>query len=237
MNRNPRLSKIRRRIIGILMCLFLLMVLGISAWTAYTTKSLIKADLTTYHDTFTEKEVSEYRKIDPECIMVLGAAVYSDGTPSPMLKDRLDTGIALYKSGVAPKLLFTGDNGQEEYNEVDAMLHYALDRNVPKEDIFLDHAGFSTYESVYRANYIFRVRRMVVVTQTYHLFRALYACRSMGIEALGAGADQEQYKGKEMREIREILARDKDWLKWKIKPEPTFLGERIPITGDGSETQ
>ena len=154
-----------------------------------------------------------------------------------MLKDRLDAGIALYKAKVAPKLLLTGDNGQVDYNEVEVMLQYAVANDVPSEDIFLDHAGFSTYESVYRAKAIFEVKSMVVVTQRYHLFRALYGCRAMGIRALGAGADQESYRGKEMREAREVLARDKDLLKWIVKPKPTFLGDKIPITGDGIQTQ
>lgn len=179
----------------------------------------------------------EISRIDPDCIMVLGASVNPDGTPSPMLEDRLDAGIALYFRGVAPKLLLTGDNGQIEYNEVETMKNYAINAGVPEEDIFLDHAGFSTYDSVYRASYVFGVESMVAVTQDYHLYRTLYGCNKKGIEAVGVGADQEIYSGQEMREGREILARGKDFVKWLIKPEATFLGEAIPISGSGIVTQ
>ena len=212
-------------------------VFGVSAWITAQTEDQIVGALNSYDDIFTSEEVKAFKALKPECIMVLGASVLADGTPSPMLRDRLDVGLALYHAGVAPKLLLTGDNGQVEYNEVEAMLTYVNAFGVPKEDIFLDHAGFSTYESVYRAKAIFKVNRMIVTTQRYHLFRTLYGCRAMGIEALGAGADQQQYTGHEMREAREVLARDKDMIKWLIKPNPTFLGEEIPITGDGRETQ
>lgn len=221
-------------------------VFGISAWVAFVAEPQITAQFTSAGSSLSAEEAggdlsaeeaASLKALDPQCIIVLGAGVYSDGTPSPMLRDRLDTGIALYKAGTAPKLLLTGDNGQVEYNEVDVMLNYALDKGVPKEDIFLDHAGFSTYDSVYRANYIFGVEKAVVVTQTYHLFRALYGCNRMGIEALGVGADQDSYVGSRARELREVLARDKDWAKWILKPEPTYLGDEIPIEGNGTVTQ
>ena len=168
--------------------------------------------------------------------MVLGASVHADGTPSLMLKDRLDVGIELYKKGVAPKLLLSGDNGQVAYNEVEGMKKYAEEAGVKSEDIFLDHAGFSTYESVYRAKYIFEVESMIVVTQRYHLYRALYGCERMGIDSLGAAADQAVYRGQNYREFREVLARDKDLAKWIVKPDPTFLGDTIPISGTGIES-
>ena len=238
MNRyNSRISKKTRGLLGLLACLGLAAILGISSWIAYTTSSEIIAELSTMKDSFSTEEAEEFSALEADCIMVLGAGVYSDGSPTPMLRDRLETGVALYKAGAAPKLLLTGDNGQEEYNEVAAMLTYVLDKGIPEEDVFLDYAGFSTYESVYRAKAIFQVKKAIVVTQTYHLFRALYGCRRMGIEALGAGADQAIYSGSTSREIREILARDKDWAKWMIKPKPTYLGDEIPITGDGTVTQ
>lgn len=178
-------------------------------------------------------EVERLKSIEPECILVLGASVKADGTPSAMLRDRLETAIVLYRSGVASKLLLSGDNGQTIYNEVESMRRYAVNAGVPEEDIFLDYAGFSTYESVYRAQYVFQVKSMIVVTQKYHLYRTLYGCKKMGIDALGVSADQDTYSGQELREVREILARDKDCVKWIFKPEPTFLGEAIPISGDG----
>ena len=213
----------------------LILAVGFNVYTIKTTEDRIAAVYTQAGDTASDEELERLKSIDADCIMVLGASVNSDGTPSPMLKDRLDTAIDLYRSGAAPKLLLSGDNGQVVYNEVQGMKNYATEAGVPEEDIFLDHAGFSTYESVYRAKYIFKVESLIVVTQTYHLYRALYGCERMGMTALGAASDQDTYSGQEMREIREVMARDKDLIKWVFKPEPTFLGEAIPISGNGVE--
>ena len=171
-----------------------------------------------------------------QCALVLGCAVYADDEPSPMLKDRLDAGIALYKAGVVPKLLLSGDHGQEEYDEISVMYHYCLKEGVPEEDIFLDHAGFSTYDSVHRAQSIFKVERMIVVTQTYHEFRALYTADQLGIRAIGVSADQVSYPGAAYREVREVLARAKDFFKVMIKAKPVYGGEEIPITGSPDAT-
>ena len=214
----------------------ILLVVAVDLAVVKTTEDQIVVSFSSATDEATAEDVEKLRAIDPDCIMVLGASVRPDGTPSLMLQDRLDAAIDLYHAGVAPKLLLSGDNGQVMYNEVNTMKNYAVKAGVPEEDIFLDHAGFSTYESVYRAQYIFQVERMVVVTQTYHLYRALYGCNRMGIEALGAAADQEVYRGQEQREAREILARDKDFVKWMFKPHPTFLGEAVPISGSGIST-
>lgn len=202
-----------------------------------TTEDQIAASYDGTAASITNDALVEISRIDPDCIMVLGASVNPDGTPSPMLEDRLEAGIALYFRGVAPKLLLTGDNGQVEYNEVQVMRDYAINAGVPEEDIFLDHAGFSTYDSVYRASYVFGVESMVAVTQDYHLYRTLHGCNKMGIDAVGIGADQEIFSGQELREGREILARGKDFVKWLIKPEATLLGEAIPISGSGIITQ
>lgn len=212
-------------------------ILGANLFVIKSSEDSIKGRVDSDTDHISEQEIEDLKEINPECIMVLGASVKADGSPSLMLKDRLDLAIELYDAGVAPKLLFSGDNGQAMYNEVGAMKEYAVAAGVPEEDIFLDHAGFSTYESVYRAKYIFEVDSMVVVTQSYHMYRALYGCRRMGLDALGAASDQKMYRGQEMREIREILARDKDLIKWMAKPQPTFLGESIPISGSGITTQ
>jgi vancomycin permeability regulator SanA len=185
----------------------------------------------------TGSEASKTKTEKPDCIMVLGAQVKPDGTPSTMLADRLDTAIQLYKYGVAPKLLLSGDDGQIEYNEVTAMLEYAKVQGVPAKDIFLDHAGFSTYESVYRAQYIFGVKNMVIVTQRYHEYRALYIAQRFGIEVKGVSAVDKRYINQGFRDIREIMARDKDFFKCIVKPEPTYLGDKIDISGDGRVTQ
>lgn len=173
----------------------------------------------------------EAQKLGADCILVLGAGLKPDGTPNNMLRDRLDKGIELYKKGAAPKLLLSGDNGQQEYDEVNAMKEYVLKAGIPSEDIFLDHAGFSTYESMYRARDIFLVEKAIVVTQKYHQYRALYTARGLGVEGWGVVSEPRTYSGQKYRDIREILARDKDFVKMIIQPEPTYLGNTIPISG------
>lgn len=177
-----------------------------------------------------------YNKETADCIIVLGAAVYENGTLSDMLRDRLDYGIRLYKQGAAGKLLMSGDHGQENYDEVNAMKQYAIKQGVPSEDIFMDHAGFSTYESMYRAKEIFGAEKAIVVTQRYHLYRALYIAEGLGLSAFGVASDQNLYRGQTMRETRETLARCKDFVQTIFKPAPTYLGEAIPLMGSGDVT-
>lgn len=201
-----------------------LLVLGINLWVAGSVKDSI----------LTEEQASQLQEID--CIIVLGCQVRSDGTPSHMLEDRLKRGVALYNLGAAPKLLMSGDHGTEGYDEVDAMKHYAVDADVPSADVFMDHAGFSTYETVIRAKEIFEADKVIIVTQQYHLYRALYIARALGLEAYGVPADYRQYSGQFARDIREVLARVKDFGMSILQPDPTYLGEAIPISGSGELT-
>lgn len=176
---------------------------------------------------------SQLKEFGADCIMVLGAGLKDRETPSDMLRDRLDVGIALYKAGIAPKLLLTGDNGQTEYNEIHVMLKYAKEAGVPEEDIFCDHAGFSTYDSMYRASSIFQIEKSIVVTQKYHQYRALYIGDKLGLQTLGVASDQQAYSGSTYRELREILARAKDFFKVMLGSEAVLGGEAIPISGNG----
>ena len=171
-----------------------------------------------------------------DCILILGCGVRPNGEPSLMLRDRLDKGIELYEAGIAPKLLMSGDHSREDYDEVNAMKDYAMAAGVPEEDIFTDHAGFSTYESMYRARDVFAVKKLVIVSQRYHLFRAVYDARALGLDAYGDAAEDIAYYGQSLREAREILARVKDFFYCLAQPAPTFLGEVIPIWGDGTLT-
>ena len=174
--------------------------------------------------------------LNADCIIVLGAGVRADGTPSPMLKDRLLEGIALYELGVSDRLLMSGDNTKKGYDEVNTMKQYAIDHGVPSEHIFMDHAGISTYDSIYRAKEIFQAEKIIIVSQKYHLYRALYISDSLGVDAYGVSADPVIYAGQEFREIREIVARTKDFVKCIIKPPASILGEAIPVSGDGNVT-
>jgi len=180
------------------------------------------------------EQAAQLEEID--CILVLGCGVREDGAPSLMLQDRLEMGLALYEDGAAPKLLMSGDHSRTDYDEVNAMKNVALEAGVPSEAVFMDHAGFSTYESMYRARDIFCVERVIIVSQRYHLYRAVYNARQLGLDAWGVAAEDIAYVGHTMRETREILARAKDFLYCLLQPQPTFLGDMIPITGDGNLT-
>ena len=163
---------------------------------------------------------------DVDCIIVLGCQVRDDGSLSHMLRDCLMRGLELYDAGAAQKLLMSGDHGREDYDEVGAMKNYATENGVPSEDVFMDHAGFSTYESVYRAKEVFEADKVIIVTQEYQL----------GVEAYGVSADLNTYMGQSMRDFREVLARCKDFIMCIFKPEPTYLGEAIPVSGNGDLT-
>lgn len=172
----------------------------------------------------------------PDCILVLGAGVWGDGRPSRILMDRLDTGIDLYRSGVSGRLLMSGDHGRVEYDEVNTMKGYAVEAGAPASHVFMDHAGFSTYESMVRAQEVFAVQSAVIVTQEYHLYRAVYIARRLGIDAHGVVAGDESYPGLPYYKRREFLARVKDYFYVLLRPAPTYLGEVIPVSGDGNLT-
>lgn len=179
-------------------------------------------------------EATELEGVD--CILVLGCLVKNNGEPSDMLADRIRRGVELYKNGAAPKIIMSGDHGRTSYDEVNIMKQSAIDDGVKSSDVFMDHAGFSTYESIYRAKEIFGVKKMIIVTQDYHLYRALYIAESLGIEAYGVNADYREYWGQSKRDMREVLARCKDFATVIFKPTPTYLGDMIPINGDGDLT-
>jgi SanA protein len=221
--------------------LILLLMAGalLAATNYYVIKSGEKDIVATVDSSDISLDKSSIRMLqdlNPDCILVLGAAVSGD-TPSKMLQDRLDVAIALYQARVAPKILLSGDNGQVNYNEVVVMQKYVLEAGIPAEDVFLDYAGFSTYESMYRARDVFLVETAVVVTQKYHLYRALQIGRALGLEVRGVASDQEVYAGQDYRDLREIAARIKDVAQSILQPKPTYLGPEIPIDGSGEVTQ
>ena len=184
-------------------------------------------------DRIITEESEMIRSVD--CILILGAGIWKD-KPSPMLEDRLLQGITLYQKGFAPKIIMSGDHGRQDYDEVNTMKEFAIERGVKSEDIFMDHAGFSTYESIYRIQKIFEAKKIIIVTQKYHLYRALYIAKQFNIEAYGLASNPREYMGQAIREVREWLARDKDFFKCIYKPEPTFLGDTIPVSGNGDLT-
>ena len=186
----------------------------------------------------TNKRIVETKDIkdeDFDCILVLGAGIRK-GKPSPMLEDRLLTAIKLYNDGIASKILVSGDHEYNDYDEVNVMKNYLKDNGIPSEDIFMDHAGLSTYDSIYRAKMIFKVSKFVIVTQKYHLHRAIYIAKNIDMKAYGVSATKRNYVGQNKRNVREFMARIKDFFKCLVSPEPTYLGEVIPIKGNGDRT-
>ena len=212
----------------IFVVLGIVLLIGIAAvsLSVYMVKATEKNIFTA--DTFKNDEKAD-------CILILGAGV-KDGKPKPMLRDRLLTGIELYKSGAAEKIIMSGDHGRADYDEVNVMRAIALEQGVSAEDIFLDHAGFSTYDSVYRAKNIFGAENIIIVSQKYHLYRALYISEKLDVKAAGVSANLNTYGGQLKRDIREIIARDKDFFKCIIKPGAEIMGDKIPLDGDGSIT-
>ena len=202
----------------------LLSVLIVNSYVVNVTKDSI----------ITAEEAASY---NADCILVLGAGVREDGTPNHMLRDRLNTGVSLYISGASDRMIMSGDHSRKDYDEVNVMKNFAIEKGIPSNAIFMDHAGFSTYDSMYRAKEIFGVEKMVIVTQEYHLYRALYIAKKLGIDAVGVSTDKNiVYRGQELRDLREIAARYKDFFYTVFKPEPTYMGESIPVSGDGDIT-
>lgn len=167
--------------------------------------------------------VSGYSELltDIDYIVVLGAGIRR-GKPSPMLEDRLKTGISLYNNDISNKILITGDHMNDDYDEVTVMKNYLLEHGIPEEDIITDNYGISTYDSIYRVKNVYKSNKVVIVSQRYHLYRALFLSDNLDLESYGVEADLRYYYGQWYRGIREILARNKDFIKGIIKPKAVY---------------
>ena len=160
--------------------------------------------------------------------LVFGAGLRSNGEPSAILRDRVATGVGLYKSGKVDKLLMSGDNSQVDYNEVEAMRKTAVDMGVPDEDIVLDYAGFNTWDSCYRAREVFSLKEATLVTQRFHLPRALNACNYLKVKSIGVIADRSRYNTFN-NELREIPALMGNLFRILINDQPRFLGPKVNV--------
>lgn len=228
-NRKPmkKWQKTLLRIGWVLLC-----IIAVGIGSLFGVNAIVKG--TVDENILTVEEAAALQNVD--CILVLGCGVHDDGSPSDMLHDRLRRSVELYEAGAAPKLLMTGDHGRTGYDEVDAMKSFAVEAGISSENVFMDHAGFSTYESMYRAKEIFQAKKIIIVTQEYHLYRAMYIAEQLGMEAYGVSSNYRNYRGQDAMDTREVLARAKDAVTCIFKPEPTYLGETIPIWGDGNLT-
>ena len=168
---------------------------------------------------------------EADAVMILWSLVYSDGRLSDIVKDRADTAMEVYLSGKAQKILVSGDNGRKEYDEVRAIREYLLSEGIPAHDIFLDFAWFDTYDSMYRAQYIFDVQSLVIATQGFHLPRAVYTAQKLGIETVWVVADRHIYVRRTWFDMRESLARVKARGETTFGSRPKYLGAKVPIYG------
>lgn len=197
---------IRRYVLPVL-C-FCLMVGGLFGVLVATVSLGMKA--TEQEDIRSVSEMAELSAEQPfDCVLVLGAGLRPDGSPSDMLHDRVVMGVELHQALGGVPLLMSGDR-TGDYDEVTAMKKLAMSLGVQEDKILLDPQGYSTYESVLRAKEIYGVKRILIVTQEYHLYRAMYLAEALEVEAYGVSADLRSYSGQGKREVRELLARFKD---------------------------
>lgn len=169
-----------------------------------------------------------------DCIIILGAAVTESGVMSRVLEERVSMGAKLYNAGVSTRILASGDHSRENYNEVGAMKEHLINSGIDENVIFTDHAGFDTYDSMYRARDIFQAKKVIIVTQQFHISRAVFIARSLGLEAYGVASDVNYRYFRPKTELREIAARTKYVFDAIFKPKPKYLGEAIPIWGEAS---
>lgn len=210
------------KIITLLILIIILVVITLNIYVIESTKPLIK-------------NISNIDIENIDCIIVLGAGIRGEN-PSPMLEDRLLTSIELYEKNISNKIIVSGDHGRTNYDEVNVMKNYLIEKGIPSENLFMDHAGFSTYDSIYRAKEIFKAKKVVIITQEYHLYRALYISKELELDAYGISATKRNYMFQLKRDIREFAARIKDFIKCIFKPKSTYLGEIIPVSGNGDIT-
>jgi len=220
----------KKRILKISLTLLALCLLGVAVFLS------INLYIDRYAKSYLHTDIAALPEAD--AILVLGAFVFDDGRPSNVLADRLENALVLYNAGKAPKIILSGDHGQKDYDEVNAMKNYLLEKGVPREDLFLDHAGFNTYDSFYRAKEIFGAESLLISTQQFHISRSVYIARRMGIDALGYPDTKWPKYYQRTNGGRESLAKVKAFLDIEItKRKPRYLGDPIPLSNDGIVTE
>ncbi|MCK9578329.1 YdcF family protein [bacterium] len=214
--------KKKGKIFFALVCVFLIMII----WINYTVRTESSGFI--YHD------INDVK--NSQVVLILGAAVKPNKEMSDVFRDRVDTAIELYNRKKASKIIVSGDHGKKYYDEVNVAKKYILEKGVSPDDIFLDHAGFDTYDSIYRAKYIFEAASIIVVTQDFHLPRAIFIGRRLGHNIQGFSADLHNYSGIILMQNREIFANVKAYLDILLNEKPEFLGQKINLNGSGVNT-
>ena len=194
---------------------------------------LIAVLFVNYHITSSTKKYIHYslKKFPKNDVGIIFGAGINGNQPSKYLKDRLDAGILLYKAKRINKILLSGDNGREEYDELTVMKNYCYQHGVDTTKIYIDYAGFDTYSTMYRAKHIFKIKKATLISQEYHLNRALYIGRNLGIKSAGYSANKGEYSGYNYVKFREYLSRFKSFFDVFRNREPKFLGNSIDING------
>jgi len=222
----------KKRKHSVLRTLFILAFLGLLLFAGFNVYIIAYASPYIY-------DIGDVPNGEYQASIALGAKVHPSGQLSYTLRDRVEYAVNLYQDGITDKVLLSGDHGAKMYDEVNAMMNKAQSMGVPDEDIFLDHAGFDTYDSMVRAKKVFDCEHVIVVTQPFHLYRAIYIARKNGLDAIGVKADQTNFVRRLVikNRVREFLARVKAFVEVEVlKPDPKYLGDVIPITGDGTMT-
>ena len=234
MKNNNLFYKLTRRTLKLITILFILLLIFIAA-NIFINLHVISS---TQEQIYSPNKVNDHitDEFSPEAIVVYGAGIYED-KPSPFLQERLDTAIELYKKGVAPKIIMSGDH-TGEHNEPKVMKNYAISQGVSSEDIFMDHHGYNSYATTIRAKEVFQVKRAVFVTHEYHLYRTLYIANSIGIDAVGVPCDSHKHPNTTtpLWQLREIFGRSKDYLLSKIQPALHIKNQPIDIESNGDIT-
>ncbi len=234
MKNNNLFYKLTRRTLKLITILFILLLIFIAA-NVFINLHVISS---TQEQIYSPNKINENitNKISPQAIVVYGAGIYKD-KPSPFLQERLDTAIELYKKGVAPKIIMSGDH-TGEHNEPKVMKNYAISQGVPSKDIFMDHHGYNSYATTLRAKEVFQIKRTVFVTHKYHLYRTLYIANSLGINAIGVPCDSHKHPSTTtpLWQLREIFGRTKDYLLSKIQPNLHIKSQPIELNSNGDIT-
>ncbi|MDR1733635.1 MAG: YdcF family protein [Oscillospiraceae bacterium] len=226
----------RRRVFGsfvALLALFGLVFGAMNVWVYRESQDRILPEATAIEPDAEKREALGLTDID--AILVLGSLA-ENGVPSAVLEDRINCAVKLYEAKLAPVLLMSGNSTRAAGNEPKVMKQAAVNQLVPSKDIFMDHWGLTTYESLVRARDVFGVKRVLIVSQRYHLFRAVYLAKQLGLEAWGVASDYRVYEEQNMMSAREFLARGKAFVWGFAKPDPTFGGEPIPLKYSGDVT-
>ena len=214
-------------------CVRALLAVALAAVVAVAVANIVTVTASRGNVHTVSQVAAELADAPADAVVVLGASVHADGTPSDILADRLEVAVDLYKAGAARAVIVSGDNRSSHYNESDAMKAFCVEAGVPSEDVYVDRGGVGTYESMYRARAVFGAERIIVATQAYHLYRAMFTADCLGMETWGVACDKGAYDNQQMYSAREVMARAKDFYAALLHLPVDTAGETVSLTDSG----